>query len=313
MAVPTLSTVSPSTIFTGGQMITVQGTNFRTAYPPPLTSSGVLPVPPPTMTVTVGGKTCRRVSVPSATTFTCHVPPIDPGTYPLVVQNLDSAGAVIAGETATLLNAVIARRVDLAVDSDLNRLERTLIKEMRRQLLQNVLKTAAVDFDGTPGGVFDVPDMGELPAIAIQGPQVVDNRPYDLDVTLITKSGATWTRRDTFKTVNLTYRFVAMDNKQARNMNLFTLMLQFLQNNPTLEMLRDEADASKGTVQYELSQVGEFTTFTGSSSSDIRGFSGSLVIRGFQVEDVAGFLEQTVAERGGTVDNVSVEPPTNLP
>lgn len=312
MAVPTIASVAPSTIFTGGQMITVLGTDFRTAYTPP-SSTGPLPVPPPTMTVTVGARVCRRVRVTSATSLTCHVPPIDPGTYALVVQNLDSTGSVIVGESATLAGAIVARRVDLALDSDLNRMERTLIKELRRQVLENVLKTAAVDFDGTPGGIFDVPDIGALPALAIQGPQVVDNRPYDLDLTLTTKSGSTWTRRDTFKTVNLTYRFVAMDNKQARNMNLFTLMLQFLQNNPTIEMPRDEGDPSKGTVQYELAQVGEFTTFTGSSSSDIRGFSGSLVIRGFQVEDVAGFLEQTVAERGGTVDNVSVEPPTNLP
>jgi hypothetical protein len=114
------------------------------------------------------------------------------------------------------------------------------------------------------------------------------------------------------KTVNLTYRFVAMDNKGVRNMNLMALMLQFLQNNKYLEMRRDEADPSKGVMEYEMEQVGEFTTFTGSSNSDIRGFSGSLVIRGFQLGDAAGFIDQTVAERGRTVDTVTVEPPSNF-
>jgi hypothetical protein len=242
------------------------------------------------------------------------VPPLNPAaSVAVAVQNLDAGGAPISGETVTVTNQLAVARADLALESDLTRLERSLLLELRRQVIQNVLKTAAVDYDGTPGGVFDVPDVAELPALAIQGPQIVDDFFYDLDRGTLTGAGSSFTRRKTFKTVNLTYRFVVMDNKQVRNMNIMALMLQFLQNNPFLEMKRDEADASKGFVQYELAQVGEFTTFTGSSSSDIRGFSGSLVIRGFQLEDVAGFVEQTVAERGRTVDTVTVDPQTFLP
>lgn len=311
MAVPTITSISPPVIFTGGQLITITGTDFRTAYPPPLTSTGVLPAPPPTMTVTVAGREAKQVTVRSSTTLTCVVYPLDPSSaVSVTLQNLDSSGAPIPGETVTRTNLLQAKRADLAINTDLTRLERSLMLELSRQVIQNVLKTAAVDYDSTPDGAFDVVDVAKLPALAIQGPQIVDNRPYDLDVGLETDDGTNFERRRPFKTINLTYRFVAMDNKQVRNMNLLTLMLQFLQNNPFLEVLRDEADPSKGWVKYELAQVGEFTTFTGSSSSDIRGFSGSLVIRGFQVEDVAGFVSQTVAERGRTVDTVTAEPAT---
>jgi hypothetical protein len=310
MAIPTITSISPSTIFTGGQLITITGTNFRTAYPPPTVSTNVLPTPPPTVTVTVAGRICKRVAVSASTTLTCLVPPIDPlPSLAVSVQNLDLDGDPISGELATVSGLLRSQRVDLAVESDLTRVERTLILELRRQVIANVLKKAAVDYDGTPGGVFDVPDVAALPALAVQGPQIVDNRFFDTDLGTLTSDGANFTRRNTFKTVNLTYRFVAMDTKEVRTMNLQALMLQFLQNNPFLEMKRDEADPSKGTVLYELAQVGEFTTFTGSSNSDIRGFSGSLVIRGFQLEDVAGFVEQTVAERGRTVDTVTAESP----
>jgi hypothetical protein len=312
MAVPTITSISPAVVFTGGQMVTITGTNFRTAYPPPSPSStGVLPTPPPSMTVTIAGRAAKRVRVLSSTGLTCILNPLDPSAaVSVTLQNLDSAGVAIAGETVTRTNLLQARRADLAIEADLTRLERTLMLELSRQVIANVLKTAAVDYDGTPGGVFDIPDVSKLPALAIQGPHIVDNRPYDLDVGLVTDDGTNFVQRRIFKTINLTYRFVAMDNKQVRNMNLLTLMLQFLQNNPFLEVLRDDADPSKGYLQFELAQVGEFTTFTGSSSADIRGFSGSLVIRGFQVEDVAGFVDQTVAERGRTVDTVNAEPAT---
>lgn len=292
-------------------MVTITGTGFQTPYPPPTLSTNVLPAPFPTVAVTVAGRAAKQVVVRSATTLTCIVQSLNPSTaVSVTLQNLDDEGEAISGEVVTVTNRLQARRADLAVETDLTRLERTLIVELKRQVIENVLKTAAVDYDGTPGGVFDVPDVAQLPALAIQGPQIVDNRFYDLDLGLTVVSGSDFTRRRTFKTVNLTYRFVAMDNKQVRNMNLMTLVLQFLQNNPFIEMNRDDADLSKGTVLYELAQVGEFTTFVGSSSSDIRGFSGSLVIRGFQLEDVAGFVEQTVAERGRTVDTVTAEPPT---
>jgi hypothetical protein len=313
MAVPTITSVIPAVIFTGGQMIVVEGTDFQLPYPPPLDVNGVLPTPPPTMTVTVGGRQCRNVRVLSATQVECLTKPVDPGALAVVVRNLDAAGAIVPGESASASGLLTARRAELWQAADLLRLEMALILELRRQVIASTHKTTAVDYDDTPNAVLDIPDIAELPTLTIQGPQIVEDRDYIYDLTPTAVVGTAFSRRRTPKALNLTYRFVAMDNKQVRNMNLMALMFQFLQNNPFIELLRQEDDLSKGTVRYELAQVGEVTTFTGSSSSDIRGFSGSLVIRGFQVEDVVGFVDQTVAERGSTVDNVSVELQDLLP
>lgn len=313
MAVPAITSVTPAVIFTGGQIVVVEGTNFQLPYPPPLDVNGALPTPPPTMTVTVGGRQCRNVRVLSATQVECLTKPVDPGVLTVVVQNLDVGGAIIPGESASASGLLTARRADLALAADLTRLEVALILELRRQVIASTHKTTAVDYDDTPNAVVDVPDIADLPTLTIQGPQIVEDRDYVYDLTPTVVVGDTFVRRRTPKALNLTYRFVAMDNKQARNMNLMALMFQFLQNNPFIELQRHESDPSKGTLKYELAQVGEVTTFTGSSSSDIRGFSGSLVIRGFQVEDVVGFVDQMVAERGSTVDNVSVELQDLLP
>jgi hypothetical protein len=312
MAIPTITTVTPAVIFSGGQLVTIQGTNFQTPYPPG-PATGPLPPPLPTVTVTIGGRVAKNVVVTSATSLTCWARPLNPSAnVPITLQNLDATGAAIPGETVTVLNRLKVQRADLAIEADLTRLERALILELQRQVLENAFKTTSVDFDGTPAGAFDEPDVAKLPALAIQGPQLVDDHFYDGDLGFVEVTGATYVKHRTLKTVNLTYRFVAMDNKGVRNMNLMALMLQFLQNNKYLEMRRDEADPSKGIMEYEMEQVGEFTTFTGSSNSDIRGFSGSLVIRGFQLGDAAGFIDQTVAERGRTVDTVTVEPPSNF-
>ncbi len=311
MAVPTITAVSPSVVYTGRNFVTITGTNFQIAYPPP-PSNGPLPTPGPTVALSVASvtglpKSLENIRVTSSTTVTGVVPPIDAGALTFTLQNLDSNGAPISGEVAVVAGLAQARLPDLTLRTDFERLERTLISELRRQVLKNVLKTAAVDYDGTPGGAINVPDVAELPALALQGPQVVVDRFFDLDVGLeVDEGGGVFSQHRIFRTVDLTYHFVAMDNKQGRNMALFTLMLQFIQNNTFIELQRDENDPSKGVVKYELEQVGEFITFTGSSNSDIRGFSGSFIIRGFGVEGVVGFVDQTVAERGSAVDNVVV-------
>ena len=58
----------------------------------------------------------------------------------------------------------------------------------------------------------------------------------------------------------------------------------FLNCNRWLELLRDPADAKKGTVRWEFDADGEFRTqLTG--RDDARVFTCGLVVRGFDVDD----------------------------
>jgi hypothetical protein len=45
MAVPTITSVTPSTIWTGGQLVVVRGTDFRLPPEPAVSTRGPLPDP----------------------------------------------------------------------------------------------------------------------------------------------------------------------------------------------------------------------------------------------------------------------------
>ena len=73
MAVPTITSITPPTVWTGGQLVIVRGTNFR--LPPPAASSnGPLPDPIPTVSVTVDALAATQVEVLSSTMLSCHLP-----------------------------------------------------------------------------------------------------------------------------------------------------------------------------------------------------------------------------------------------
>lgn len=311
MAVPTIASCSPSVIYTGGQFVTLTGTNFR--VPPfPGPSTAPLPPPAPSVSVTIGGVPATAVAVYSATSLSCVAAAHDEGAVSIVVQNLDSAGAPIAGETATASGLLTYKRAALTDESDFTRLTRALLRELKRQVVDNVVLTVATDYDSTPGGsAFNIAEFASLPALVVNGPiSIDDDRPYDDILRPIQATGPTsWERRRTFKTVDVSYRVVGLDDKMVRAHNLLTLVLQFFHLNTTLRLDRDPADLSKGHVDYELTTSGDFSFTTQPNTSDLRSFSGTVIIRGFQIEDIAGFPTQMVRERGTQADDIAVPEP----
>lgn len=312
MAIPTISLISPSSVFASGQLITITGTNFRTAYPAPPSNNGPLPMPPPTMTVMIGGVAATKVVVMSATELTCFTPAGRPGPRSapnppvgVTVQNLNIAGAPIGGETATAAAALSYVRADLSIDSDFTRVVRTLINLLKDQAIDNVTKQTSVDFSDTPGASeFDITQIASLPCLVVSGPSVKENNFYDLDRRLEIAVPGGYQTRLTFLTVDLSFKISGYDDHEARALNLFALVQQVFNINSFLVMDRDGTDPSKGTVSYEM--VWRPYDFNdAANNSDVRSFSGEVLIRGFQFEDVAGFSNRVV-ESGGIVDTVEV-------
>lgn len=78
---PTISSISPNSgATTGGQAITITGTNFATGA-----------------TVTIGGVACTNVVVVSATSITCNVPAGTVGAKNVVVRNSDGLSVTSTG------------------------------------------------------------------------------------------------------------------------------------------------------------------------------------------------------------------------
>jgi hypothetical protein len=300
MAIPTLASCAPATVFTAGQFVTLTGTNFRLAYPAP-DVAGILPVPPPTVAVSFGGVAAERVCVFSATELTCIAPPHDPGAVAVTVQNLDVNGAPIAGEVVTLAAAATYARADLSIESDFTRITRALAKMLKQQIIDNVVITTDTDFSERAGETsFEVVDVGSLPCIVIGIPTTKINMFYDLDLTPEVVRGAVFDQRRYMRTVDITWKISGYDDKTIRASNLLALTQQVFSINDWLFVDIDPSDLSKGKVQYEM-EAGDFGATGSASNSNVRSFAGEVTIKGFTFEDVAGFPGSMIGLTGGTI------------
>lgn len=313
MSVPTITSVTPSTVFAGGQLITIVGTNFRLPYPPPGAFVGPLPVPPPTMAITIGGQAATRVVVRSATEVTCFTPKGKPGKtsapnppVAVQVQNLDVTGAPIGGEVATMAAAISFVRVDLSIDDDFTRLVRALLNLLKDQVIENVTKQTSVDYGDNAGSPsFDITNVGALPALVVAGPTVKEDNFYDLERRPEVSVMGGYQTRLSWLTTDLVFKIYGFDNNEARALNLFALTNKVLSFETFLTMDRDPADLSKGTVSYEMAWQG-FQFQDLANTSDVRSFSGELIVRGYQFEDATGFPNRVV-ESGGTAEDIEIQ------
>src|SRR5262245_61737827 len=140
MPAPTITSLTPPTGPTGGRtLVEIAGTGFRLPPPPP--PSGTTPPPRPTVQILVGGREATDVRVRASDRLTFISPIGDARPVDVILRNLDDDGAPIAGEEVTLANGFTYRMPALAAESDLARLVRTLLRELKRQVLPNVSLT----------------------------------------------------------------------------------------------------------------------------------------------------------------------------
>ena len=88
----------------------------------------------------------------------------------------------------------------------------------------------------------------------------------------------------------------------------------FFHRNPYLELARDAADLTAGRVRYEMdvARDGDLRVTSQPNASNVRSFSGRIVVRGFDLEDLAGFPGEGVAARGAVAAEVVLPPAAPL-
>lgn len=184
MAVPTITSISPDVgPAEGGNVIVIEGTNFRLWTPP--TSGYVGGAAGSNVKVTFGGTEAAKVGVETAERIQV-VPPEYPGdadqkSFPavdVVVTNLDDAGLAIPGESVTKTDGYTfsrnaLRKPTLEVESPFSRISRKLLQMIKRQTLLEMSSTTHTDFseDG-----ITIAQAG-VPTLHLDGPDVMDE-PY---------------------------------------------------------------------------------------------------------------------------------------
>lgn len=288
-------------------LVEIDGTNFRL---PTVEATGKT-TEKQAVRVFFGTVEALRVSVVSSTLLRVLIPIHDFGTVDVSVRNVTDAGADIAGESATLADGFtyVAPRITHEYESDLTRMVRTLIREIKRQVLpdrqetrdigdgegararlvQRVSLATHTDYDEETGTELRMAKLSELPGIVLRGPDLVENRFYSENENHDEESdgpaGEVNTKRAA-RTCDLLFQVIGVTNNEAQSLNLMNAMTNFMRFNTTIAMLADPDDESKGMVEFELDfqQRGDFVTSpTVANESNIRTFEGRILIRGFHM------------------------------
>ena len=310
MAVPTITTVSPLIGWTGGQVIKITGTNFNVPVIPAATT-GKLPPPLPTVEVKFGAVVGSAVRVISSTSLEVKTPIADAGLVDVTVTNLDSSGVAIPGETVTNVDAFTYALPLLTDQPCFDRINMQLLIELKRQVFDNVSMGTHIDFDDDIGGSLDVTALAKLPALVVSGPDIsyADGEYRSNSPLEITIDSDTFEEHRAPLTVNLEYQINVIAEYNSQLISLQTLVLQFFERNTKLIVIRDPADLSKGTIDFEMAwEIG--TTFRNVSKpndDNIKSYVGNILIRGVIIENIAGFTSETLDKTNQVVDGVVIE------
>lgn len=302
----------------GRSLVQIYGDGFRL----PTIPQGVAPapVPLPTVRVLFGGQPAARVDV-LASNRLAVLPPITPlaveapdwgtGLVDVEVTNLDDAGVAIPGETVVVANAYTYSRVNLSTITDLTRLVRTFVEAWIAQVLPNTVLTTHTDYDDDV--TTYTTNLAKLPGISLAGPSLSENRLFSVnghqEFDPLVTDGSRYLRNAPF-TVDLTFFVDLVSESTQELLNLMALVTQFVDRNPFLSLLRDPADPSKGSVRYEFDWLpgGTLGIATGDNDNNTRRASGSVVIRGFDVEDLAGLEHELAIAVTKITEDVDVSP-----
>lgn len=308
MAVPTINSVTPALGHSGGNtLIEIDGTGFALPPAPPATGKTVDPAP--SVTVTVGGRAASAVAVVSSGLIYCLTPKgslnadetLNTTPQNVVVQNNDATGAPIGGEVATAAGAFTFQQPDLTEESELTRVLRALMLEIKLQVHNNVVLSTHTDFDSSTGDMLNLALVASFPAIILGNLEIPENRQHAVNEEQDYEiPGELFIKRRPPVVVDVNLTLVGVADNPLVIMNLMQVVRTFFKKTPWLVLDRDSADASQGTVRYELdwSFAGPVAVSHQADNSNVESFAGSICIRGVLLEDMPGISRAKPAGAG---------------
>lgn len=225
-------------------------------------------------------------------TFAAPVTGTGDGTVDIRLVNLDANGDEVPGEESTLADAFRYVQPEFLTMNQLDMVQRALIEELRRQVVSNTLISQHTDYDSETGDGRNLVDVAKLPALVLLGPETPENREYSLNgrVTAVDSDG-TVVEREAPLTVDVVFDFVGMADNLKSMTGLHQAMLRFVAKNRWLRVRSNPEDPTSEVIRYEMDiQLGNYPRVTGiASESNVRNFTGTLTIRGVDIEVDAGF------------------------
>lgn len=294
MAIPTITGISPVSGSTkGGNVVQIQGTNFRLPPPPP--AGGYLGGPAQvTVSVKFEGVECPWAEAASDSLILCRVPQWEGPDNPIPVAldvrvaNLDDLGAEIPTENTTSPGAYTISRGTIATKCFLMRVCEEVILKFRRHLLENTHMTMSRDFDSDP--VDLARKLAELPVVYLIGPNTPLNRFHSINQEPCQEHPTElneYLRKAPPVTTDLDWSVRIFANNMH---HLLGLQQAFLL------LFRDVVEVVIDGGSYQMMMpFGQYPTITTvPNQSDIFSLRGAFVIKGVHIDEESG----TIIERG---------------
>ena len=304
MAVPVISSVSPDHCHPGGrEILTINGANFDLPPAPPSTGY-VGGVPAATVRVTVDGKIAEDVSVWSSSLLTCTIPPFrgepsdlsaSPGYDATVtVEN------IATGEMASVSGVLYYRRASLArTNGALEWILRSILRVIRRHVLDNVVFSSAIDFDASVGDSLDIVELAEVPGVALFGPELSEDKEWRYNRNDLSNPSSTeYEKRGIPLFVVASFDVTLVGKAITELAALEQEFVAMFARTPRVEIeltpgdssTRDEFDWYLSKLPTRAGTVGKGEVYSASASFEVRGIpidqdSGRLVEYGFVVGD----------------------------
>ncbi len=210
----------------------------------------------------------------------------------VVLTNLVTSGSV------TEVDGFTYERPSLVTEQSYTNLIRTLIREMRNQIMENIRIATHTDFDVDVTDGESIIEVSKLPSIFLIGPELTENRFYSINKRPEPVDSGDPLKFDQIrvpKTVDVVFTLNGVSNSLLQILNMQHHVVMFFHRNKYLFVQRDPKDASKGEVRYEMDIIeGEDPKLRQSlGNSNIRFFASQFVIRGVDIDE----LDQLVVDK----------------
>jgi hypothetical protein len=294
----TVTSVTPTkTASAGGSKVEIVGTGFRLQSSMPAGPSGITPVPPDSVRVYFGTELARRVRVVSSTRILATTPSHMAGLVSVRVVNVDDFGAAL--EQGVLNNAITFALPDLTTqETDLVRIVRTMILELRKQVINEVVITSHVDWTDLPEAIPVEMTLPENPAIALSGPSIRRPEGVRMDPSpRYTKVGTDEEETRSPKTRDLVFSIIAIADKYTLALNLVAAIESFFTHNVRLSVARDMSVPEAGFVEYDLELEEDLNVDSTPNADSLYTASGSFAIKGVDLLGMPGFVSDLVTDR----------------
>lgn len=277
----------------------VEGTGFELPPAPPATGyvGGSDPV---TVEVEVDGRAASEVKVWSATLLTFLAPAYRGDPSALVASPGLAVDLTIRNVTGpeedTFAGVLAYSRPSLARgDGPLKHVVRSLIRELRRQVIDNVAVATQVDFDGDTADALDVVQLAEIPALALFGPDIQEDRFRRTSERKATSDvpSLSYSKTRVPRVCQLGFEATLNARGVGELQQLQQELLTFFQRNPWLEVDLDTSDPSAGVRSFDMFLDSGPARIGSPNADDIYSASATFTIYGVPID----------ADDGSTVES----------